>query len=58
MTTVTKQTKTNRTFAQDMAEMMQGWNKIEAAAKKQFPNATKEELFQICKSAMNHALGR
>lgn len=38
-------------------EAMQGWNTIEAAARKEFPNATPEELYQICKSAMNHALG-
>ena len=40
-----------------LAEMMAGWNKIEAAAKAQFPNADKEELYQICKGAMKHALG-
>ena len=45
------------TLAADLAEMMAGWNKIESAAKAQFPNATKEELYEITKSAMNHALG-
>lgn len=45
------------TLASDLAEMMAGWNKIEAAAKAQFPNADKAELYQICKGAMNHALG-
>jgi hypothetical protein len=52
--------KTNEnkpTLASDLAEMMAGWNKIEAAAKVQFPNADKEELYKICKGAMNHALG-
>lgn len=44
------------TTAQAIKEMMAGWMKIEAEAKKQFPNATAEELYQICKSAMNHAL--
>lgn len=39
-------------------ELMLGWNTIEAEAKRQFPNASKEELYQICKGAMNHALGR
>ena len=45
------------TLASDLAEMMAGWNKIEAAAKAQFPNADKAELYQICKGAMSHALG-
>ena len=45
------------TLASDLAEMMAGWSKIEAAAKVQFPNADKEELYKICKGAMNHALG-
>lgn len=40
-----------------IAELMAGWNTIEAAAKKQFPHADKEELYEICKGAMNHALG-
>ena len=45
------------TITADIAEMMAGWNKIEAAAKAQFPAASKEELFLICKGAMSHALG-
>ena len=40
-----------------LVEMMAAWNKIEAKAKIEFPNATSEELYQICKSAMNYALG-
>ena len=40
-----------------LKEAMQGWNTIEAAARSEFPNATPEELYQICKSAMNKALG-
>jgi hypothetical protein len=44
------------TTAQALKEMMSGWNTIEAKAKTQFPNATKEELYQICKDAMNYAL--
>jgi hypothetical protein len=40
----------------DLKEMMAAWNTIEAAAKSQFPNATPEELYQIVKGAMNHAL--
>ena len=39
-----------------LKEMMAGWNAIESAAKKQFPNASKDELFKICSDAMNHAL--
>ncbi len=45
------------TLAQDIKEMMDGWNTIMAAAKEQFPKATEEELYQIAKGAMNHALG-
>ena len=45
------------TLKSDMAEMMNGWNEIEASAKKQFPKATKEELFKITSDAMNHVLG-
>jgi hypothetical protein len=44
------------TFTQDLQEMMSGWNKIVAAARVQFPAASDEELYQIAKSAMNHAL--
>ena len=44
-------------YLTDIATMMAGWNKIEAAAKAQFPHAGKDELYQICKGAMNHALG-
>ena len=39
-----------------LKEMMAGWNTIEAAARKQFPNASKDELFKICSDAMKHAL--
>jgi hypothetical protein len=41
-----------------LKEMMAGWNAIETKAKAQFPNATKEELYQICKDAMNFALSQ
>ena len=44
------------TTAEAILEMMNGWNVIEANAKASFPNATKDELFQICKEAMNRAL--
>lgn len=45
------------TTAEAMKEMMEAWNKIMAAARQQFPKATEEELYQIAKGAMNHALG-
>ena len=57
MQTNATQNNKKTTLASDLAEMMAGWNKIEAAAKAQFPNAGKAELYQICKGAMNHALG-
>ncbi len=44
------------TLVTDIKEMMEGWNKIENCAKAAFPQASKEELFKICSSAMNHAL--
>ncbi|UOF80938.1 hypothetical protein [Caudoviricetes sp.] len=47
----------NTTIAQDLKEMMNGWNKIEAAARKQFPNASAEEIYQITSGAMKQALG-
>ena len=45
------------TTAEALKEMMEGWNKIMEAARQQFPAATEEELYQIAKGAMNHALG-
>jgi hypothetical protein len=44
------------TDAAALKEMMQAWNTIMAAARKQFPGANEEELYQIAKGAMNHAL--
>jgi len=44
------------TTAEAIAKMMEAWNKIEAQAKKQFPNASKEELYRITKSAFESAL--
>ncbi len=43
-------------FIFDIKTLMEGWNKIESAAKAQFPKATKEELYQICKGAMDRAM--
>ena len=45
------------TFAQDLQEMMNGWNTIVAAARAQFPAASEEEIYQIAKGAMQHTLG-
>ena len=45
------------TFTQDLKEMMSGWSAIVAAARAQFPNASKEEIYQIAKGAMQHTLG-
>jgi histone H3/H4 len=42
--------------AKDILEMMNAWNKIQAAAREQFPNASEEEIYQITKDAMRHAL--
>jgi hypothetical protein len=44
------------TTAQAIAEMLQAWNTIMTEARKQFPGATEEELYQIAKGAMNHQL--
>jgi hypothetical protein len=44
------------TTAEAIAKMMEAWKKIEAQAKKQFPNASKEELYRITKSAFESAL--
>jgi len=44
------------TTPEAIAKMMEAWNKIEAQAKKQFPNASKEELYRITKSAFESAL--
>jgi len=39
-----------------IAEMMSAWNKVEAAAREQFPSASDEEIYQITKGAMNEWL--
>lgn len=48
--------KSKITISADIAEIMFGWNKIERAAKRRFPHANKEELYEITKGAMNYAL--
>jgi len=42
--------------AEALQEMMDGWNKIMAAARREFPTATEEELYHIAAGAMKHAL--
>lgn len=37
-----------------IARMLEIWNKIEATAKEQFPNASDEEIYQITSEAMKH----
>jgi hypothetical protein len=41
-----------------IAEMLRVWNKIEAAAKAQFPFASAEEIYQITAAAMQAQLER
>ena len=45
------------TLADDLALAMEIWNKIEAVAKAQFPNADKEKLYKICSAAFDYAIG-
>ena len=51
----TKTKSQNETVAL-VSELMTAWNTIEKAAKQQFAAAGKDELYAICKGAMNHAL--
>ena len=44
-------------IVQDIKTLMEGWNKIEAKAKQEFPFATSEELYHITKGAMDYSLG-
>jgi hypothetical protein len=46
----------NRSLAADFREMMAAWATIEAAAQREFPGACEDEIYQICRGAMNHAL--
>ena len=49
---------TNTTKTQEaLKAAMNHWNRIESAARKQFPNMTPDELYEVCRNAMNHALG-
>jgi hypothetical protein len=40
----------------DIQEMMTAWTKIEAAIAINFPGATEEKKYQLCKEAMKAAL--
>lgn len=44
------------TDASMVAEMMAAWNKIEAAARREFPGASPERIYEIAKGAMDHAI--
>jgi hypothetical protein len=47
----------NEMFAKDIQEMMDNWNKTEAAVRAAYPNATDEQVFQISSAAMKKSLG-
>jgi len=42
--------------SQVLRELMNAWDSIVASARKRFPNATEEEIYQIASSAMKRAL--
>lgn len=44
------------TFAADLLEMMNNWDRLVAAARKSFPSATEEEVYQLAKQTMNQKL--
>lgn len=50
-------TATDQELKDTIAELMAGWNKIEQAAKEQFPGLDDDAIYQITKGAMNHATG-
>lgn len=49
--------KTTNTAADDIREMLSAWNKIQSAARRQFPQANDEEIYRLTAGAMNHSLG-
>jgi hypothetical protein len=55
-TMAVNETEVRKSIASDIAEMMRVWNKIMATAKKQFPNASSDELYQIALGAMKSQL--
>ena len=44
------------TTAQAIREMMAAWEVIVATARRDFPSASEEEIFQIASGAMRHTL--
>lgn len=50
-------TKTRPALKEDVAELMRGWNTIEAKARQEFPEADDDTIYRITSMAMNHALG-
>jgi hypothetical protein len=44
-------------LAADLREMLANWNKIEAAARTRYPNASEKEIYRLTSGAMNHSLG-
>lgn len=49
--------QTVQSFAADMKEMIQAWDRLRDAAKAKFPGASEEEIFNIAAGAMNQSLG-
>ena len=55
---MTKDTNyTDQELKNDIVELMTAWNKIEQAAKEQFPGLDADAIYKITAGAMNHALG-
>lgn len=44
------------TAVQAIAEMMQKWNEVYAAAQKKYPSASIEELYMMTKAVMDKSL--
>ena len=42
--------------AADLAELMAAWETIVATARAQYPAASEEQIYQLAKGAMHHAL--
>lgn len=45
------------TVSDALKEMMEVWNRVEAAAREFFPNANEEEIYRIVADKMNESLG-
>lgn len=43
--------------ATQIKEMMDNWNKVEAAVRSAYPGADEEAVYQITAAAMNKSLG-